>query len=146
MSTKTMNLQPKKKISSDKKKAIVKKVIWSAIAIIICFTIIFPIIWMLPAAFKEKRELFVLDDISFFPRKWTFENFTKVFDVDVNGSKFMGAVFMTLLVALLATVGSLFVNMLAAYALARIDLKAKFVWPFYCSRCLFKDYHHAYFY
>lgn len=129
MEAKAINIKPKKKLTSDKKKAIIKKVIWSTIAILICFLIVFPIIWMLPAAFKEKRELFVLGDISFFPRRWTLDNFTKVFQVDVNGSKFIGAIFMTLLVALLATAGSLFVNMLAAYALARIDFKGKkFVW------------------
>lgn len=131
MRAKYLNMQVSAKLTKEKRKKLIAKILLTILGIFICFLIIFPIIWIIPAAFKDKKELFVLDDISWLPRNWSFKNFEKVFQIDVNGSSFIGAMFMTLLVALLSTVGSLLINMLAAYALARIEFKGKkWVWLF----------------
>ena len=102
-----------------------KRAVLTAIAIFITILIIFPLIWIIPNAFKEKRDLFVLGEISFFPEEWTLDNFIKVFETDVNGATFFGSMLSTFAVALLSTFFSLLVNMFAAYALARINFRGK---------------------
>lgn len=113
-----------------KAKKIAKKIILSFIAILIASMIIFPVVWILPAAFKTKKELFQIPN-TIFPKKFTINNFVKVFQIEVNGSTFIKSILSTMLVALLSTFSSLFVNMIAGYALARINFKMrKWVWIF----------------
>ena len=121
----------KSKTNKKSKAKITKEIILTALAIAIMIAVIFPLVWIIPNAFKPKRELFVADDISFFPHHWTFENFVKVFKVDVNGATFLKSMFVTLIVAVLSTFGSLLINMFAGYTLARINFKGKpFIWLF----------------
>lgn len=120
------------KIASTREKQLLKtrKIVLTCLGILVCLLIIFPLIWIIPNAFKEKRDLFVLNDISFFTPRPTIENFTKVFEVDVNGANFLRAMGMTFIVAVLSTVCSLFVNMLCGYSLARINFPGKkIIWP-----------------
>lgn len=120
----------KKMRTMKKSNKLLKKIILSSIAIFIAALIIFPVFWVLLAAFKGRSELFALPN-TFFPKKFVFDNFTKVFDVEVNGSTFLKSMFMTFIVAVLSTVSSLFVNMFAGYALARIDFRGKkLLWLF----------------
>lgn len=117
-------------MSRAKKKKLIKKIILSALAIFVAILIIFPIIWIIPAAFKGKSELFSIPN-TFFPRNFTLDNFIKVFKADINGSSLIKSIFVTLLVAVLSTFSSLFVNMIAGYALARINFRfKKFIWLF----------------
>ena len=53
----------------------IAKVVMTLLVIAI---ILFPIVWMLPAAFKDRTELFAIPN-KFFPEEWSFENFEKVF-------------------------------------------------------------------
>lgn len=130
MRQKYMPKPQKSKMSKAKKLKMTKRAVLTAIAIFITILIVFPLIWIIPNAFKEKRDLFVLGEISFFPEEWTLDNFIKVFETDVNGATFFGSMLSTFAVALLSTFFSLFVNMFAAYALARINFRGKkFVWP-----------------
>ena len=113
-----------------KRRKIIKKIILSIVAILIAAMIIFPVVWILPAAFKAKKELFQIPN-TIIPKKPTLNNFIKVFQIEVNGSTFIKSIFATLLVATLSTFCSLFVNMIAGYALARINFKQrKWVWIF----------------
>lgn len=130
MRQKYMPKPQKSKMSKAKKLKMTKRAVLTAIAIFITILIIFPLIWIIPNAFKEKRDLFVLGEISFFPEEWTLDNFIKVFETDVNGATFFGSMLSTFAVALLSTFFSLLVNMFAAYALARINFRGKkFIWP-----------------
>lgn len=114
---------------SNKRKKQISRVVLTALAIFVAALIIFPIVWIIPAAFKGKSELFSIPN-SFLPKKFTWSNFEKVFTADLNGTNFVQSMLVTLLVATLSTVCSLFVNMLCGYAMARIDFPfKKFLWP-----------------
>lgn len=94
------------------------------LALLVVFIILFPIIWMLPAAFKNRVELFAIPN-KFLPSEWSFDNFEKVFTLNLNGYNFTSSLLSTLVVAVVATVLSLFVNMMAGYAFARIEFRLK---------------------
>lgn len=113
-----------------KKRKKIQKILLTISAILVAAVVIFPIVWIIPAAFKPRMELFSLPN-TFLPQKWTFANFEKVFTADINGTNLLKSMGVTLLVAVLATVTSLFVNMLTGYALARIEFKyKKLIWIF----------------
>ncbi len=113
-----------------KKRKKIQKILLTISAILVAAVVIFPIVWIIPAAFKPRMELFSLPN-TFLPQKWTFANFEKVFTADINGTNLLKSMGVTLLVAILATVTSLFVNMLTGYALARIEFKyKKLIWIF----------------
>lgn len=106
------------------------RVAFSFIAVLVAALIAFPVIWMLPAAFKTKGELFGIPN-TFLPQHFTLKNFAKVFEVNVNGSSYIKALGATTLVALVATFLSLFVNMFAGYAFARFEFRGKkFFWVY----------------
>lgn len=115
--------------TTNKRKKKIRRIILTAIAILVAALVIFPIVWIIPAAFKGKSELFSVPN-SFLPKNFTWSNFEKVFTADLNGTTFIKSIFVTLLVAVLSTVCSLFVNMLCGYAMARIDFPLKkYLWP-----------------
>ncbi len=118
-----------KRSIANKTKKKIKRAILIAIAVLVALIVFFPIIWIIPAAFKGKSELFSVPN-TFFPQNFTWQNFEKVFSADINGTTFLQSIFITLAVAVLSVIGSLFVNMLCAYALARIEFPfKKFLWP-----------------
>lgn len=115
--------------TTNKRKKKIRRIILTAVAILVAALVIFPIVWIIPAAFKGKSELFSVPN-SFLPKNFTWSNFEKVFTADLNGTTFVKSIFVTLLVAVLSTVCSLFVNMLCGYAMARIDFPLKkYLWP-----------------
>lgn len=105
-------------------KKVIFKILRYLIVLLVIFIILFPIIWMLPAAFKGKREIWAIPN-TFFPKDFTWDNFIKIFTLDHNGYNFFRSLAMTMLVATISVVGSLAVNMLAAYAFARLDFRGK---------------------
>lgn len=108
----------------------IKRIVSTVIGILVALIIAFPVIWMLPAAFKTKGELFRIPN-TFLPEVFTLDNFAKVFEVDVNGTTYFHALFMTLIVAVVSTFLSLFVNMFAAYSFARLEFRGKkFLWAY----------------
>lgn len=97
-------------------------------ALLVVAAILFPIIWMLPAAFKGRTELFAIPN-HFFPEHFTLENFQKVFELNLNGYNFGSSLVSTLIVAATATVLSLLINMMAGYVFARMEFPLKnFLW------------------
>lgn len=108
----------------------VKKLVLTLIAILVAAVVIFPIVWIIPAAFKPRKELFSIPN-TFLPVKATLDNFTKVLEADINGTTLLKSIGVTLLVACISTFSSLFVNMLTGYALARINFRyKKAIWLF----------------
>ena len=104
---------------------------------------IFPFLWMAISGFKAKTEV-LATPFQFFPSEWKFENYKLLFtyqNLDYSnpdyylfpqGSSFVGAIGLTLAVALTALVLSLFVNSSAAYVFARLEFPfKKIIWAIY---------------
>lgn len=116
---------------SSKYKKKIRKILLTALAVVITLLIAFPIIWMLPAAFKTRGELFQIPN-TFFPKTITLENFRKVFSVEVSGSTFLKSMAITFLVSCLSTFFSLFVNSFAGYVFARMEFRGKkILWGYF---------------
>lgn len=112
--------------TKQEKKYLINKYLFKILMLIISaavvFFIVFPILWMLPSAFKDKRELFALPN-HFWPKSFKFDNFKEVFHLyDID---FTASLFSTLGVAVTAVALSLLINMLAAYAFARLEFPGK---------------------
>lgn len=106
------------------------RIIFSVIALLVAAIIAFPVIWMIPAAFKSKAELFSIPN-TFLPREFTLKNFIKVFQVNVNGSTYLKAMGATTVVAVISTFFSLLINMFAGYVFARFEFRGKkLLWVF----------------
>lgn len=106
------------------------RIIFSVIALLVAAIIAFPVIWMIPAAFKSKAELFSIPN-TFLPREFTLQNFIKVFQVNVNGSTYLKAMGATTVVAVVSTFFSLLINMFAGYVFARFEFRGKkLLWVF----------------
>lgn len=119
----------------DKRKALVKKRIRTGIdifiAVLVTAIIMFPIIWMIPSAFKPRGELFSIPN-HFLPQEPTLDNFKAVFSMKLNNYNFIKSMLTTTGVAAISTVLSLTVNILAGYAFARIEFRFKKVlWIFF---------------
>lgn len=101
-----------------------KAVIYTIVGFVVAAVLVFPIVWMLPAAFKPRTELFGIPN-TFFPKNPTLDNFAKVFQMKLNGYSFVRSLFVTLLVATGATALSLAVNTMAGYVFARLNFRGK---------------------
>jgi multiple sugar transport system permease protein len=106
------------------KKKIIKNILLGLVILIVCAIILFPIIWMIPAAFKGRREIWQLPN-TWWPATFTWDNFVKVLTSDLNGYNFLSSLGYTLLVSVISVVLSLFVNMLAAYTFATMNFRFK---------------------
>ena len=100
------------------------RLVKNLLALLVVAVILFPIIWMLPAAFKDRTELFAIPN-QFLPAEWSLENFEKVFKLTLNGYNFGSSLLATLFVTVVATALSLFINMMAGYVFARIEFPLK---------------------
>ena len=91
-------------------------IVWrTLIATIVAIAVIFPLYWMLVVAFSPRGEVF-LPGLRLWPSTLTLENFAKVFDrvpvVDWLGN--------SIVIGAIVTVLTVFVNLLAGYAFARL--------------------------
>ena len=100
------------------------RLVKNLLALLVVAAILFPIIWMLPAAFKDRTELFAIPN-QFLPAEWSFDNFEKVFTMTLNGYNFTSSLLATFVVAVIATALSLIINMMAGYVFARIEFPMK---------------------
>lgn len=100
------------------------RLVKNLLALLVVAAILFPIIWMLPAAFKDRTELFAIPN-QFLPEEWSLDNFEKVFTLTLNGYNFTSSLLATLAVAAIATALSLFINMMAGYVFARMEFPMK---------------------
>lgn len=101
-----------------KKKDITVTLISTGVALIF----LLPIVWMIFTSFKELGES--LSTSSLVPKSWTIENYTSIFGADAD------ALILTWLMntAIVTTAGTalvVFVDVLAAYTLARLNLPGK---------------------
>ena len=115
---------------SNKTKRLITDISLKVVAVLVIFMIFLPIFIMLPATFKDKYEIFSYP-WKLFPVTPTMDNFSRLLylqylTIEIN---FFQSLLMTILVAALAVVLSLALNMLAAYAFARLRFPfKKFIW------------------
>lgn len=100
------------------------RLVKNLLALLVVAAILFPIIWMLPAAFKDRTELFAIPN-QFLPEEWSLDNFEKVFTLTLNGYNFTSSLLATFAVATIATALSLLINMMAGYVFARMEFPMK---------------------
>lgn len=82
--------------------------------------LLFPFYWTFVTSVKPEQELYGAI-VTYWPKSLTFESYRKLF-IDFNFLKPMGN---SLLVAVITTVVTLLVSMLAAYAFSRYDFKGR---------------------
>ena len=91
--------------------------IWG-VTVVLAFLILFPVFWIFTSSITEKELLFTTP-VTYFPDSPTLQNYISLFrEVDVGGLALN-----TLIVAVLAIIGSLKVSLLAAYAFARFKFR-----------------------
>ncbi len=100
-----------------------KKLLFHTVAILLSILMAYPLIWMLSSSFKPNEEIFTSAH-QLIPSEFRFENY-------INGWKGMGGntfgVFFTnsFIVAVFATIGSVFSSSLVAFGFARLNFKFK---------------------
>jgi multiple sugar transport system permease protein len=87
-------------------------------AIAVSIVLLFPLYWMVVVAFSSKQEL-LSRDLRLWPREFTVDNFTKVFDTFPTVTWFGNSV----VVAVFVTALTVVVNLLAGYAFARLKFR-----------------------
>lgn len=108
---------------------IINRIICSVLGVSVALLGLFPLVWMVLASFKNKKEV-LATPLRIFPSVFTMENFQKIFD-DKTIS-FTRSLFMTFFVAVVAVFLSLLINMMAGYVFARMNFYfKKFLWV-YC--------------
>lgn len=89
---------------------------------LISLVFLLPIIWMISTSLKPKAEWFTRE-IEWIPRTLTFENYEKIFN---NPSTPIGNWFLnSIVVATLATIATLAIDALAAYAYSRMEFPGR---------------------
>jgi multiple sugar transport system permease protein len=91
---------------------------WSVAGILIIFYTMLPVVWILSLSFKQGDDI---NNKKFFPTHWTWDNYRTVFKTDL----FTSALRNSLGISLIATVISVSLATLAAYAIARLNFKGK---------------------
>ena len=102
------------------------QIILNIVALIVVLLIFLPVIIMLPSMFKGSREIFSYP-WHFIPRGFTLDNFRYLayLEYTTMAINYFKSLFMTILVASIAVLLSLTINMIAAYAFARLRFPGK---------------------
>jgi multiple sugar transport system permease protein len=92
--------------------------LWSIGNAIVIIAALVPFLWIASLSFKEPG---TISDATFFPRKWTLENYRGIFDTTL----FTRALVNSIGIALIATVLAVVIGSMAAYAIARLRFPGK---------------------
>ncbi|MBN2696826.1 MAG: carbohydrate ABC transporter permease [Bacilli bacterium] len=103
-----------------------KELLLKLLVLFVVLLIFTPIFLMIPAMFKDKYEIFGYP-WTFLPQQPTLDNFRRIAYLHYTsiGIKFFNSMLMTMLVASLAVIFSLAINMIAAFAFARLRFPFK---------------------
>ena len=93
-------------------------VLWALGGLAIVAYTILPVLWIVSLSFKEGDDI---NNRKFFPSDWSLDNYRTVFDT----SLFTSALRNSVGISLIATVASVTLATLAAYAIARLEFKGK---------------------
>jgi multiple sugar transport system permease protein len=102
------------------------------IGIIVALIAIFPLIWMGISGFKMEAEVLSVP-FKLLPSKFVLDNYQKLFQDII----FFRAIGVTFLVAAIASILSLALNSMAAYAFARLEFRFKKILWFYIVMTMF---------
>jgi multiple sugar transport system permease protein len=95
-----------------------QRVGWGAANAIVVLVAAVPVLWLVSLSFKDPA---TLTDGSFYPHKWTFENYRGIFDQPL----FTHALVNSIGIALISTLLGVVLGAMAAYAVARLDFPGK---------------------
>ncbi|MFD9735083.1 carbohydrate ABC transporter permease [Umezawaea sp. NPDC059074] len=95
-----------------------KKTRWGILNAVVVIYALFPVLWIVSLSFKSKA---TLADGNFFPREWTFDNYSEIFKT----TEFVRALANSIGIALIATAVAVVFGTMAAYAIARLDFPGK---------------------
>ena len=95
-----------------------QKIGWGVANVVVLVIAAVPVLWLVSLSFKDPS---TLTDGSFYPKKWTFENYRGIFDQPL----FTHALVNSIGIAIIATVFGVVFGAMAAYAVARLDFGGK---------------------
>ncbi len=95
-----------------------QKTLWAIGNTIVILSAAVPVLWIASLSFKDPS---TITDATFFPRKWTLENYRGIFDT----SLFTRALVNSIGIALIATLLAVVIGSMAAYAVARLRFPGK---------------------
>src|SRR5215831_3472271 len=91
---------------------------WITANIVVILLVLIPVVWIASLSFKDPS---TITDATFFPTKWTWENYSGIF----NSSEFTRPLINSIGIGLIATFISVVLASLAAYAVARLQFPGK---------------------
>jgi len=94
------------------------RTLWGVSNTVVIIVAIVPVLWIASLSFKDPS---TISDGTFFPRKWTLQNYRGIFDT----SLFTRALGNSIGIALIATFLAVVVGSMAAYAIARLRFPGK---------------------
>ena len=95
-----------------------QRVGWGAANVIVLLIAVVPVLWLVSLSLKDPS---TLTDGSFYPHKWTSENYRGIFDQPL----FTHALVNSIGIALISTILGVVLGAMAAYAIARLDFPGK---------------------
>jgi multiple sugar transport system permease protein len=95
-----------------------QKTYWAIGNTIVIVAAIVPVVWLASLSFKDPS---TITDATFFPRRWTLENYRGIFAT----SLFTRALINSIGIALIATLLAVVIGSMAAYAIARLRFPGK---------------------
>ena len=94
---------------------------WGVVNVVIVVAALFPVLWIVFLSLKSQG---TVTDGNFIPREWSLENYKGIFTGD-GGDVFTSALINSLGIAAIATVISVTLAAMAAYAIARLEFPGK---------------------
>ena len=95
-----------------------KTIGWAVAGVLIVAYTLLPVVWIASLSFKQGDDI---NNKSFLPKHWTWDNYRQVFDT----SLFTSALRNSIGISLISTVLSVTLATLAAYAIARLEFKGR---------------------
>jgi multiple sugar transport system permease protein len=91
---------------------------WGAANVIVVLIAAIPVLWLVSLSFKDPS---TITDGSFYPHKWTWDNYSGIFDQPL----FTHALVNSIAIALISTFFGVVLGAMAAYAIARLNFPGK---------------------
>lgn len=102
-----------------------KNALWTALRVVVLvfffLLIVLPIYWIVITSFKTSGEILDLNNVTYFPKKFTMENYTGLFDQ----YNYMTLLTNSLIVSVTSALVITLLSMLGGYGLARYKFKGK---------------------
>src|SRR3954451_16031928 len=96
-----------------------RKILWAIGTLVVLIYALTPVAWIASLSFKDPT---TIGDQSFWPTKWTWDNYSAVFE---GGLGFNHALINSIGIAMITTVLALTFASMAAYAITRLDFPGK---------------------